>query len=562
MIMTLLGGLAVFIYGMNLMSDGLQKAAGDKMRNILALLTSNPVFGVLAGALITAVLQSSSATTVMVIGFVSAGLMKLPQAISVILGANIGTTVTAQLIAFKIGDYAWVFVFVGFIMFFFIKNKEQVKNVGQTLFAFGLLFVGINTMGAVMKPMAASPMFADMMMQVQDIPFLGVVIGTVMTIVVQSSSATIAVLQNLASTAGPDGVTSIIGLQGSLPILFGDNIGTTITALLASIGASVNAKRTALAHTIFNITGTLVFIWFIPQIAKLVQFISPRGPEIEVIARQIANAHLFFNLTNTLIWLPFIWVLALIVTKILPGRDSDKLASEPIYLDFKIIDQSVFAIHLATKELYRIAEFAYDMMVKAKKAFIGNDMDAVRNVFETEDTVNSLQEKTVSYLASIFSSESITEGQKARLSGLLHVAADIEHIGDHCKNIAEFAQEKTSQKYDFSDTALAEIYECFDQAKRMMKDSMKALETGDRNIAKDILKQEDELNRTEIRLRKKHMERLNEKSCSPAFTVIYTDVVHNIEKIGDCCNNIAEAVLDDVHFKSELDKEDAFSENT
>ena len=409
MIMTLLGGLAVFIYGMNLMSDGLQKAAGDKMRNILALLTSNPVFGVLAGALITAVLQSSSATTVMVIGFVSAGLMKLPQAISVILGANIGTTVTAQLIAFKIGDYAWIFVFVGFIMYFFIKNREQVKNIGQTLFAFGLLFVGINTMSAVMKPMAASPVFADMMMQVQDIPFLGVVIGTLMTIVVQSSSATIAVLQNLASTAGPDGVTSIIGLQGSLPILFGDNIGTTITALLASIGGSINAKRTALAHTIFNVTGTLVFIWFIPQIAKLIQFISPKGPEIEVIARQIANTHLFFNLTNTLIWLPFIWVLVLMVTKILPGRDSDKLASEPIYLDFKIIDQSVFAIHLATKELYRIAEFAYDMMVKAKKAFIGNDMDAVRNVFETEDTVNSLQEKTVSYLASIFSSESITE---------------------------------------------------------------------------------------------------------------------------------------------------------
>lgn len=297
MIATLLGGLAVFIYGMNLMSDGLQKAAGDKMRNILAMLTANPVLGVIAGALVTAVLQSSSATTVMVIGFVSAGLMKLPQAISVILGANIGTTITAQLIAFNIGDYAWIFVFVGFVMYFFFKKKEIAVKIGQIMFGFGLLFVGINTMGDTMKPLANSPVFTDLMMQVSDIPVLGVVVGTIMTVVVQSSSATIAVLQNLASTAGPDGIHSILGLQGALPILFGDNIGTTITALLAAIGGSINAKRTAVAHTIFNVTGTLLFIWWIPQIADFIAWISPKGPEIEVISRQIANSHLMFNLS-------------------------------------------------------------------------------------------------------------------------------------------------------------------------------------------------------------------------------------------------------------------------
>ena len=299
MVITLLGGLALFIYGMNLMSDGLQKAAGEKMQKILALLTKNPVLGVLAGALCTAVLQSSSATTVMVLGFVSAGLMNLRQAISIILGANIGTTITAQLIAFQIGDYAWLFIAVGFILYFFIK-KEQVVNIGQTIFAFGMLFVGINIMGDTMKPLADSPFFIDLMLQVQDIPVLGVLLGTGMTVVVQSSSATIAVLQNLAATAGPDGISSIIGLQGALPILFGDNIGTTITALLASIGGTLNAKRSAAAHVIFNITGTFIFIWFIPWYAKFIAFISPAGPEVEVIARQIANAHMCFNVRSNL----------------------------------------------------------------------------------------------------------------------------------------------------------------------------------------------------------------------------------------------------------------------
>ena len=231
----LLGGLAVFIYGMNLMSEGLQKAAGEKMKKILSVLTKNPLVGMLAGALVTAVLQSSSATTVMVIGFVSAGLMTLPQAISVIFGANIGTTMTAQIIAFSIDDFIWPLVFIGFVLYFFPK-KEQLKNIGQTIFAFGLLFVGISTMSSVMKPLAGSAVFVHLIEQVSHIPALGVLVGTLMTLVVQSSSATIAVLQNFASQPMADGVTSMLGLTGAIPILLGDNIGTTITALLASVG--------------------------------------------------------------------------------------------------------------------------------------------------------------------------------------------------------------------------------------------------------------------------------------------------------------------------------------
>lgn len=551
-ITTLLGGLAVFIYGMNLMSNGLQKVAGEKMRNILALLTKNPVLGVLAGTVVTAVLQSSSATTVMTIGFVSAGLMKLPQAISVILGANIGTTVTAQLIAFQIGNYAWIFVFTGFIFFFFLKSREKASQIGQVVFSFGLLFVGINTMSGVMKPLASSPVFTDWILQVQDIPALGVLIGAVMTVVVQSSSATIAVLQNLAATAGPDGVSSIIGLEASLPILFGDNIGTTITAVLASIGASLNAKRTALSHVIFNLSGTLIFIWFIPYIAKFIAFISPKGNEVDVISRQIANSHLFFNLANTLIWISFIWLLAKVVTKILPGEDEERLPGEPVFLDYKIVDRPIFAMHLATKELSRLGSLTHDMLIKSKKAFIGSDNVAAKEVMEIEDSVNRLEDKIGAYLASILATDGTTDRQADNIAGLLHVAGDIEHIGDNCKNIIELFQEKRSSKFVFSNEAYAEIYQCFDHANRMLTTTMKAFENRDLVLANQVLHQEEEMNFLEVNLRKKHMRRLNDKTCSPAFTVIYTDVIHNLERIGDSCRNIAETILDDVRVEEEF----------
>lgn len=317
----LLGGLALFIYSMNMMSKGLQNMAGEKMRYILSVLTKNPIVGVLAGALVTAVLQSSSATTVMAIGFVSAGLMRLPQAISIIFGANIGTTMTAQLIAFKLSDYIWPIVFIGFVIFFFAK-KENLKNIGQTIFFFGLLFVGIDIMGATMKPIVNAPIFTQLIADMHHNPILGLLLGTVMTVIVQSSSATIAVLQNFASQAGADG-NSIIGLEGALPILLGDNIGTTITALLASIGQSVNAKRTAVAHSVFNITGSIVFLCILPIFAQFVMYISPVGPETAVISRQIANAHTAFNMINTLLWLPLIAVMVKIVCFLVPDKKSN-----------------------------------------------------------------------------------------------------------------------------------------------------------------------------------------------------------------------------------------------
>ena len=550
--LTLFGGLALFIYGMNLMSDGLQKAAGEKMKKILAMLTKNAVIGVIAGALVTAVIQSSSATTVMVIGFVSAGLMNLPQAISIVIGANIGTTITAQLVAFKIGDFAWAFVIAGFIMFFFISHREKIMDIGQVIFGFGVLFVGLNIMGEAMEPLSQTPQFAEMMLKVSDIPALGVIVGAVLTAIIQSSSASIAVLQNLASTAGPDGVSSIIGLVGAIPILFGTNIGTTVTALLASIGGSINAKRTALAHTAFNVGGTLILIWFTPYIAKFITMISPSGDELDVISRQIANSHLFFNVVATLIFLPLIPVLAKVVTKLVPDRKGEAShdPKEAQFLDYNVLEQPFVAIHLATKELSRMSDFASDMMVNTKKAFLGDDTELADKVLETDDILNSLHDQIVRYLSSIFSLEAVTERQAVTISGLMHVASDIEHVGDNCKNIATFAKVKHDMGYVFSDKAYAELYTCFDHGGKMLSDAMEALTAGNLHLADNVREQEEEMNRLEIQMRDNHNARLDAGECSPEFTVIYTDVLHNLERIGDSCDNIAEIVQGNVNFKN------------
>ena len=390
----LVGGLSLFLYGMNSMSDALQKAAGEKMKKILSFLTKNAVMGALAGALVTAVLQSSSATTVMVIGFVSARLMNLPQAISVIFGANIGTTMTAQLLAFKINDYIYPIIFIGF-MLNFIGKKENIKNIGMVIFSFGLLFEGIEIMGAVMKPLASSPVFVELMAKVTNIPVLGVLVGMIMTVVVQSSSATIAVLQNFATQAGPDGVHSVIGLAGAIPILLGDNIGTTITAILASIGQSKNAKRTAVAHSVFNITGSIVFLFFIPVLVNFVQLISPKGPEIEVISRQIANAHTTFNVVCTLVWLPLIPLMVKIVTFLVGGKDVNELKeSQPQFIDDNLISQPIVSICMSSKEISRLSDNAKELLISLREYVVNPDDKKVKAVFfEKYEGVKKLQDK-------------------------------------------------------------------------------------------------------------------------------------------------------------------------
>jgi phosphate:Na+ symporter len=543
----LLGGLAVFIYGMNMMSEGLQKVAGEKMKYVLGILTKNPVVGVLAGALTTAVLQSSSATTVMVIGFVSAGLMSLPQAISVILGANIGTTMTAQIIAFKITDYIWPIIFIGFIIYFFSK-KEKVKNLGQTVFAFGLLFLGITTMGDVMKPLAASPVFTDMIARVSDIPVLGVLLGTVMTLVVQSSSATIAVLQNFASQAGPDGVTSVLGLAGAIPILLGDNIGTTITALLASVGQSKNAKRTAVAHSVFNITGSFIFLWIIPWFAKFVEFISPKGNEIDVISRQIANAHTTFNVVNTLLWLPFIWLMVKIVTKIVPGTDVVETESQPQFLDDKMAGQPVFALHLANEEIVRCAHMVQDMIGQARLAMDEKTAAVWEKVCQQRSIVESLYNQIEKFISNLFSSGTLTEIQSMRAASLMYIACDVDRISQRCQEVAKVRRERLEdnregKEFTFSKEAEKEMESMLEKIEGMLASAMDAVQNDNRAAAFKVIQQRDELQLQESKLRKNHVQRLKKGKCSPELTGAFTTILYSMERMGSLCVNIAEAYI-------------------
>ena len=544
----LLGGLAVFIFGMNMMSECLQKVAGEKMKKILALLTKNPVLGVIAGALTTAVLQSSSATTVMAIGFVSAGLMTLPQAISIILGANIGTTITAQIIAFKITDYIYVFVFVGFLIYFLAKS-EKLKNIGQTIFAFGLLFLGIETMGSVMKPLASSPIFTDMIAKVANIPVLGVAVGTLMTLVVQSSSATIAVLQNFASQAGAGGVTSVLGLTGAIPILLGDNIGTTITALLASVGQPKNAKRTAVAHCIFNISGCLLFIWFIPLFAKFVQWISPKGPEIEVISRQIANAHTSFNIVMTLIWIPLIWLMVKIVMKLIPdGKRGEKDTNMPLYLDDNLIAQPAAALHLVAKEVIHCGDVVGDILRDTMGAIKDGGKKSFEMVAEKSSAARSLNNEITEYLAQLFASGVLTEEQATQTAGMMHVLSDIDRIGSLNRDIADNLKENKESKKTYSKEALKNLYNAISLIEEMYSGALAVMKDDDSVNMKNILKKKEEVLDLDIDMRKGHMKRVAKGKCEANLTASFNSILHIIDRMGNNCVNIAEAVSGSVDF--------------
>lgn len=538
----LLGGLSIFIFGMNMMSECLQKAAGERMKVILGVLTKNPIMGALAGTLVTAVLQSSSATTVMAIGFVSAGLMNLPQAISVIIGANIGTTMTAQLIAFKISDYVWMIVFVGFALYF-VSKKEKVKNIGQTIFAFGLLFAGIETMSSVMKPLADNPIFVTLMDKVSNIPILGLLLGTAMTVVVQSSSATIAVLQSFASQPAADGVSSVIGLAGAIPILLGDNIGTTITALLASIGQSKDAKRTAVAHSVFNITGSFLFIWFIPLFARFVQWISPKGNEVDVISRQIANAHLSFNFINTLIWLPLLPLMVKIVTFIVKGDDKkEREGGVPQYLDEHVLGQPVAAMQLVSQEIAASFQDLLKLIGKVKTCFVKDNAEILKEVDQESRGLIGVNDKIANYMSALFASGGLTEEQSADAAQIMLLVNDMDRMCDRCVDISRISGEKIFYQYHFSEEALKELSKCFSFVQEMLRKAYDAYEHSDRALAAEIMKDKETLREMQRKFNKNHIKRMKKNSCKPEMTGVFSGILQNLERIGNSCMNIAEEI--------------------
>lgn len=542
----LVGGLAIFIYGMNLMSTSLQKAAGDKMKKILGLLTRNRILGVLAGALVTAVLQSSSATTVMAIGFVSAGLMDLPQAIAIIFGANIGTTMTAQIIAFKISDYIYLFIFIGFLISFIMKS-ERARSIGQTIFAFGLLFLGIETMGDVMKPLASSAIFLDLIAKVADTPVLGVAVGTLMTLVVQSSSATIAVLQNFASQPGADGVTSILGLTGAIPILLGDNIGTTITALLASIGQSKDAKRTAAAHCLFNISGTLIFIWFVKPFAALVEYISPKGVEVEIISRQIANAHTMFNITMTVIWTILLGLMVKIVMKLIPDDVKNQTdPSLPLYLDDNIIGQPAAALQLVAKEILHLGDMVGNTLKTTIELVKTGNRKHTAELEAGREHITGLNNRITDYLAELFSAGSLNEHQAAQTASLMYVLSDVERMGVLSAEIGDCIRESDEKKYEYTADAMHELEESLSTLDGMYEEALNSLRGEGQVKAQQLQERKDQVLDLDIRMRKSHVQRVNNGTCKASLTAPFTRILHLIDRMGNSCVNLADVASNEV----------------
>lgn len=405
-------------------------------------------------------------------------------------------------------------------------------------------------MGSVMKPLATSPVFTDLMGKVSSIPVLGVLLGAAMTLVVQSSSATIAVLQNFASQAGPDGVTSVIGLAGAIPILLGDNIGTTITALLASIGQSKNAKRTAIAHSIFNISGSFVFVWLIPWFAKFVQYISPKGNEVEVISRQIANAHTTFNVVCTLVWLPLIPLMVKIVTTIIPGKDKKiKAAYEPKYLDNKMIDQPVAAMYLVSQELENLAGFAATMLTQLKEAISVGKTSAAYDKFKKKlETVQHLQEDVTEYITRLFSSGNLAEQQSEQTAGLLYVTNNIQRIADRCQDIDGIWDQIESKGMKLSATANEELGNCIAITWDLLNQAMEAVKEGSSEQAEQVFKNKKKMNKAEKKFNKAHLNRVKEQKCDPGLTMGFSGILYNLEREADNCVSIAEEALDNTGF--------------
>ncbi|MFE8703174.1 Na/Pi cotransporter family protein [Cytobacillus sp. FJAT-54145] len=536
MLFQFLGGLGIFLFGIKYMGDGLQRAAGDKLRDILDRFTTNPLMGVLAGIIVTVLIQSSSGTTVITVGLVSAGFMNLRQAIGVIMGANIGTTVTAFIIGIKLGDYALPIIALGAILIFFFKSKKT-SHFGQIVFGFGALFYGLELMSGGMKPLRGLEAFHDLTVSMSANPILGVVIGTVFTVIVQSSSATIGILQGLFAE-------DLINLTAALPVLFGDNIGTTITAVLAAIGASVAARRAAATHVLFNLIGTTIFMILLKPFTLFIAYLQDvlnLNPEMT-----IAFAHGIFNTTNTLIQLPFIAILAMIVTKLIPGEDS-LIEYKAKHLDPHFIEQSpAIALGQAKEEVLRMGQFAVRGLEETNTFLKTKLPKHAETAYQLEDAINNLDRKITDYLVDLATS-SLSEHDSEEHSILMDTVRDIERIGDHFENIIELIEYQQANKVKITESAMNDLEEMFNLTISTVRESLQALDHKDKDSARLVVTKEEQIDKMERKLRKQHILRLNEGLCTGQAGIVYVDIISNLERIGDHAVNIAEAVLGERH---------------
>lgn len=545
MLFQFLGGLGIFLFGIQLMGDGLKKSAGDSLRELLNRFTSTPFKAVLTGILVTVLIQSSSGTTVLTVGLVSAGFMKLRQAIGVIMGANIGTTITAFIIGINVGEYALPILGIGAILLFFFK-KQVINNVGQIMFGFGALFYGLELMGSGMAPLEHLPAFNDLMINLSNHPIIAAFTGTGMTLVMQSSSATVGILQKLYMQGS-------VSLPAVLPILFGDNIGTTITAVLATIGASTAAKRTAGAHVLFNVIGTIIFLIFLNPFTGVVVWISQSlnlNP-----ALQIAFAHGLFNIGNVLVQFWFIGNIAKLMEKIIPGKDA-VVEYDTTTLDTKFIQISPnLALNQAKLEINQMSKFAIEEFQYAFTYYRDQNEKDLDILVNLEEAVNNIDRRLTEYLM-VVSAEKLTVAESNELSALIDVMKYLERIGDHSENIAKNIKDiikidkKTKSRNKEKGRSSVEkpllydkdVVEMFEMVESIVKNAILAYEEEDKELADKVISQDPLINMMEIKMRKKYIESVNNGSERSGDGILFIDIVSSLERIGDHSVKIARHV--------------------
>jgi len=547
MIFGIVGGLGLFLFGMGIMSNGLKEIAGQKLKDILGALTKHRVLGVLMGALTTALIQSSSATTVMIVGFVNAGLLTLKQALCVVLGANIGTTFTAWLVSafglggLKITAFALPAIGIGFLLRTVGKTRK-IKSFGNILLGFGLLFVGIAFMKDAFSPLRDSTEVQRTLIWLGQNPLLAVLAGTVLTMLLQSSSASIMIVQVLAFQ-GAFGTEWDLVLRVTIPFILGDNIGTTITAELAALQTSRNSKRVARGHTMFNVIGVaymLPLVWT-GLFGNIVEWITPFKLSQSTIMVHIAVAHSMFNVFNAIVFTAIVGWLEAIVTKIVPITE-DELAQQPVVLEKHLLNTPVIALEQTKREIIRMARTAKKALRYSINGIVDDNRKELGSVREIEDFIDVFQLEITSYLSAL-SRRQLSDEVSTELPVLLHTVNDLERIGDHAVNIVEIAERKIEQKLSFSNSALTEAEQLRKEIDQMFDSVIAALENNDTEAAKSALANEYDLNRMQIDFRRSHVQRMSEGICTPQAGLIFIDLVDNIEKIGDHLTNIAQAII-------------------
>ena len=526
-----LGGLGLFLYSIKTMGEGLQQAAGDRLRYYIDKYTSNPFLGVLVGIGMTALIQSSSGVTVITVGLVSAGLLTLRQAIGIVMGANIGTTITSFIIGFKLGDYALPMLFIGAVCLFFTKNR-LVNNVGRIVFGVGGIFFALNLMSGAMEPLKDLQVFRDYMVQLSKSPILGVFVGSGLTLLIQASSATIGILQNLYAS-------HLIDLKGALPVLFGDNIGTTITAIIASLGANIAAKRVAGAHVAFNVIGTIICLVFLVPFTSLIQWFETTlhlSPEMT-----IAFAHGTFNITNTIIQFPFIGALAFLVTKLIPGED-EVVKYEPLYLDEHLIKQAPsIALGNAKKELLHLGGYADKAFSLSYDYIVQQNEKMAEKGHKTEEAINTIDDDLTRYLIRL-SSEALSTKESEALTNILDSSRDLERIGDHAEALINLTDYLIRKKVEFSADALDELEDIYQKTAIFVKDALRSVEEDDQTLAAELQQRHEAIEKLEKKLRKTHISRLNKGECTPQAGVNFIDIISHYTRVADHAMNIAEKV--------------------